>query len=104
MNSKESQAETTAQESTTAEDNNVKPHLHKTNVGRSASKTPLEMCWYLRNFFGTTLNRYDKADECGIFLCEMLMPYVANDKMVDDVDDDCTQYWGKVIQYLKDGR
>ena len=31
MNSKKSQAETTAQESTTVEDNNVKPHLHKTS-------------------------------------------------------------------------
>jgi len=62
--------------------------------------TPKERCWELRNYFGTLTGRYDKADECGVKVCEYLLPYMPKDKMIDINDDDCTEYWERVKNHL----
>ena len=72
-------------------------------VGRNAS-TPLERCWALRNYIGTLTGRYDVADEIGAMICDLMIPYQPKDNMIDNFDDDCTEYWQKTKDYLLGGR
>jgi hypothetical protein len=77
--------------------------LRQAAVGRTTS-TSLERCWALRNYIGTLTGRYDVADEIGAMICDLIMPYQTKDKMIDKIDDNCTEYWEKTKAYLLDGR
>jgi hypothetical protein len=72
-------------------------------VGRTTS-TPLERCWALRNYIGTLTGRYDVANEIGAMICDLMMPYQTKDKMIDKIDDNCTEYWEQTKAYLLGGR
>ena len=66
--------------------------------------SPLERAWEFRNYIGLKTGRYDQADEIGAMFCDLIKMYVANDKMLNRTDDDCTEYWQKTKEYLLGGR
>jgi hypothetical protein len=70
----------------------------------SGKCSPLERCWAIRNAVGTITGRYDKADEIGAMICDLIIPYMPKDKMLNKQDDDCTEYWHLVRSYLLNGR
>ena len=72
-------------------------------IGRNPC-TPLERCWSLRNYIGTLTGRYDMADEIAAMFCDIMIPYQPKDKMIDNTDDNCTEYWQKTKDYLLGGR
>ena len=53
------------------------------------------MAWVIFDTFGRIAG-YKKAANIGIIICDMLLPYMPNDKMKNNLDSDCTEYWGKV--------
>jgi hypothetical protein len=76
-----------------------------TGISRVKDKlSPLERAWEFRNYIGASTGRYDKADEIGAMFCDLIKMYVANDKMLNRTDDDCTEYWQKTKEYLLGGR
>ena len=77
--------------------------MRQVSVGRNTS-TPLQRCWALRNYIGTLTGRYDVADEIGAMICDLMIPYQPKDNMIDNFDDDCTEYWQKTKDYLLGGR
>ena len=66
--------------------------------------TPLERAWAIRNHIGRTFGRHDLANEIGALMCDMLLPYMIDDKMAAANDDDCTEYWFSVKEYLLTNR
>lgn len=77
--------------------------LNKKVIGEMPT-TPLGRCWAIRNYFGTISGRYDIADQIGATVCDMMMPFKPKDKMTNNTDDDCTEYWEKTKLYLLNGR
>ena len=77
--------------------------IYQKVIGRD-SMTPLERCWAIRNAIGTITARYDKADEIGAMICDLMIPYMPKDKMIDKNDDYCIEYWQNVKWYLLNGR
>jgi hypothetical protein len=73
-------------------------------IGRDNNTTPLERCWAIRNYIGATTGKFDVADEVGAVICDMMIPFMAHDKMRDNTDDTCTEYWIKTKEYLLGGR
>lgn len=72
------------------------------NIRKVLSRNQLtagEMAWAIFNTFGRIAG-YDKAANIGIVICEMLLPYMPNDKMVNNLDNDCTEYWERVKSKL----
>lgn len=68
------------------------------NIRKAVSRnelTPGEMAWAIFNTFGRIAG-YNKAANIGIIICDMLLPYMPNDKMTNNLDNDCTEYWKKV--------
>jgi hypothetical protein len=72
-------------------------------VGTTES-TPLERCHAIRNYIGTTTLRYDVANEIGALICDIIIPYMPKDNMIDVYDDDCTEYWMNCKHYLTTNR
>ena len=40
--------------------------------------TPLERCWALRNYIGTSTGRYDSANEIAALICDIIIPNKPN--------------------------
>lgn len=77
--------------------------LHQTSVGRNAT-SPLERCWALRDYIGTSTGRYDLANKIGVMVCDRMMSYQLKHKMISKPDDDCKEYWEQTRNYLLSGR
>jgi hypothetical protein len=69
-------------------------------VGMKEKSTPKERSHALVNIIGTLTGRYDKAHIVGELICDMMLPYMPNDKMIDIYDDQCTEYWMNVKSFF----
>lgn len=66
--------------------------------------TPLERCWSIRNFIGSSTGRYDIANAIGAELCMLIAPLVKRSEMANATDKHSSEYWQKVKAYLLDNR
>jgi hypothetical protein len=73
-------------------------------VNNDNELTPLERCWAIRNYIGTTTQRFDIADSIGATICDMMIPFMLIAKMRHGTDYVSVEYWSKTKEYLLGAR